>query len=684
MRQSRYRPPKRDDPDREQLPLDTICTVLVRQSTAVQATRHIHSAEVNPQDLIAEAQRHGFLVERIRLVDDDMGIGAYSTRIEDRPGLRKWLFEDLPKGESLVVLVSHEDRLFRDRDETEHNRFIAQTAKYGGWAICGQTVYNFRRKFDQDRFRWECKASKEFIEGHIKGRLHPAIQRSAMAGRYTGGPVTWGYVVDYDQRSAGYKHLMPYPPHVPLVVDDIFHYFASLPRPTLLGLARHWEREGLLFPFYGPDVDLRVVRAAARRQRDEVRGGYVLDWRRLRQVLTDVTYLGWRVRAGQPAWDATTNTPLRCHEPLVDADLFWWCYDRLVAERPEWAPPRILPARPLRVRRPYGGDPEEVRLLGHGRILCAVHRHPLTVTLPRGEGGAYVARCNGSYNALHPDKGHCASVQAAQVDAVLCELFAEQLVLDERDLAELARLAEQRLRVQDGQEARLRQEIRDRKALVKRAMQHGLRVENAGIAEAFFAEAREAQRAAEAAEARLADLLSAQAPSGRAWSVADRALSLADRIRATFREWSRQAQARVLALALDEAVLGHIDRALLGLWVRWAGGSESRRELQRPHPTPLLWTEEHAAFARYFSELTWRALEEMLPARTRGAMNRYAATVGLSRLRHGAYSDVTPCVVQGPAVRNTMADYGFPLARGGRCGLASRGHGPERRRSHAG
>jgi len=453
-----------------------------------------------------------------------------------------------------------------------------------------------------------------------------------MAGRCTGGPVAWGYVVDYDERSATYKRLVPYPPHVPLVVDEIFRHFAGLPRPTLLELARHWERAGLLFPFYGPEVDPRVIRAAARRGRDEARGGYVLDWRRLRQVLTDVTYLGWRVRAGQPAWDATAHAPLRCHEPLVDADLFWWCYDRLVAERPDWAPPRTTPLRPMRARRPYGGDPREVRLLGHGRVVCAVHRHPLTVTLPRGEGGAYVARCNGSYNALHPDKGHCASVRASLVDASLCEAFAEQLVLDERDLGELARLADQRLRAGDGRETRLRQEVRERTALVKRAMQQGLRVENAGIAEAFFAEAREAQRAAEAAEARLADLLGAQTLSGRAWSLADRAASLADRIRAIFREWSRQAQARVLALALDEAVLGHVDRALLGLWVRWAGGSESRRELQRPHPTPLSWTsEEQAAFARYFSVLTWRALGEMLPARTRGAMNRYAATVGLSR-----------------------------------------------------
>jgi hypothetical protein len=211
----------------------------------------------------------------------------------------------------------------------------------------------------------------------------------------------------------------------------------------------------------------------------------------------------------------------------------------------------------MRARRPYGGDPEAVRRLGHGLILCAVHvhHHPLTGTRSAGKHGTGVARWNGSRAALHRDRGHCASVPVGQVEAALRELFAEQRVLDERDRAERARVAEQRLRVQDGQAARWRQEMRERMALVKRAMQQGLRVENAGIAEAFFAEGRDAQRAAEAAEAKLADLLSAQTISERARSVADRAFSQTDRIRKTFREWSRQAQARVLALTLDEAVL---------------------------------------------------------------------------------------------------------------------------------
>jgi hypothetical protein len=112
------------------------------------------------------------------------------------------LSDDLPAGTSRVVLVSNEDRLFRDQHETEHNRFIAEAAKNSGWVICGETVYNFRRRFDQDRFRWACRAGREYVEGHIEARHHPANQRNAMRGRYPGGQSHSAYIVDYDPRSS--------------------------------------------------------------------------------------------------------------------------------------------------------------------------------------------------------------------------------------------------------------------------------------------------------------------------------------------------------------------------------------------------------------------------------------------------------------------------------------------------
>jgi hypothetical protein len=75
--------------------------------------------------------------------------------------------------------------------------------------------------------------------------------------------------------------------------------------------------------------------------------------RQAQRALSDVTYLGWRFRQGEIAWDVTADAPLLCHEPLIDPDLFWYCFDHLFPERPSWAPQRservMTVARPRRV-----------------------------------------------------------------------------------------------------------------------------------------------------------------------------------------------------------------------------------------------------------------------------------------------------------------------------------------------
>lgn len=666
MRQRRYRSPEPcaavgDEP----LPTGTVCTILVRQSTAMQAERYVNSAEVNPSALVAEARRHGFDDAHIRLVEDDMGIGAYSTTIEDRPGLRRWLFEDLPKGESLVVLTSHEDRLFRDQHETEHNRFIAQAAKYGGWAICGRTVYNFRRRFDQDRFRWACRASKEFVEGHIKARLHPANQRSAMRGCYPGGQIHLGYIVDYDPRSPTYKHYIRYEPHAALVEERIYRTFAQLAQPTLAEVVRQWEREGLVWPFFGPEVDPRVPHVAdASRTRDEARGGYVVDWRQVQNILTDVTYLGYRVRQDDYAKDAA-GQPLLCHPALVDADLFWYCYDRLVAERPPWpwVPPRLTMLVPVaRARRSPKVPPGTARFLAHGRVRCAVHGKAFSVDYDERHGSRLA--CNGAtHHRAHGPLG-CPVLPASHLEPTLCEAFVEQLTLDERDLAELARLIDQRVRVHDGQGVRLRRELTEAQTRLQRALEQGLREENALLAEELLAQAREAKLAIAAREADMAALSASQPISPRAWHLAQRVEWVAQRIRGTFLDWSREAQARVIGLGLEVAVLGYVNRRALGVWMRWQGGAESRREVLTEQGKRLVWSEdEKAALRRYYWRLTWDALHRTFPLRTRPALETCALELGVRRGR-GPFVGEVPAVFGGQEVFNTMAEYGFPLRQG--------------------
>jgi hypothetical protein len=645
------------------LPLQSICTILTRQSTFVQAERNVFSAEVNPQDLVDEAERLGFTLDRIRVVDADMGIGAYDTEISDRPGLQKWLYEDLPSGESQVVLVSQEDRLFRDKWEDQHNAFIRQVATHGGWVICGQNMYNFRREWDRDRFRMACKYGRMYIEHHVLQRLHPAAQRAAMQGRYVGGVVSWGYVVDYDRRSETYKRLVPYPPHVSLVQEELFRFFASMPQPSVTGVVRHWEESGLLFPFYGDDVDPHVVQSASRRKRDDARGGYLIEYRQVQRALTDVTYLGWRVRQGEVAWDGTKDVPLICHEPLIDPDLFWYCFDRIVQERPSWAPqrsgPTIVIARP---RRSIDPGPEGVRFLAQGRVRCAVHHRPYaTRKLHTLDGPSYLF-CNGGAPYAAHGQSDCAYVETDQIESTLCSQFTELLTLDERDVEALARIADRRQEAQGGRRPRLLREIAESKAQFKRAMDLAVRKDNMSVSEELVARARQIKQGIEEMEWELARLCDEQPLPTGAWIAAQRASALAERIRTTFMDWSRLAKARVLALALEDAVLGYVDRRRQGLWVRWQGQREARVELRPRCGKHVEWSEaEIGALQRHYGSVTNAALKQMLPDRTVAAIRVRAWHLNLSRSDSAELSETAPCIVPGPAMANTMEQYGFPL-----------------------
>jgi DNA invertase Pin-like site-specific DNA recombinase len=130
MPRTRYQPPSGQYSDDEAMPLTGQLTILTRQSTSKQKERHVYSQERNPDELVHEAHRMGFT--DIQVYDWDTGIGAYKTIIEDRPALRYWLTALLPSGKSRVLMVSQEDRLFRDKWETEHNEFIRQVATHGG------------------------------------------------------------------------------------------------------------------------------------------------------------------------------------------------------------------------------------------------------------------------------------------------------------------------------------------------------------------------------------------------------------------------------------------------------------------------------------------------------------------------------------------------------------------------
>jgi hypothetical protein len=103
------------------------------------------------------------------------------------------------------------------------------------------------------------------------------------------------------------------------------------------------------------------------------------------------------------------------------------------------------------------------------------------------------------------------------VEQAISEAFLDQLILDERDLAEHAQLIDQRACTQTRErEEQMRRELTEARVRLQRALEQSLREENAPLAEELLAHAREAKALIAAREADLAVLLASQPISSRA------------------------------------------------------------------------------------------------------------------------------------------------------------------------
>jgi hypothetical protein len=312
--------------------------------------------------------------------------------------------------------------------------------------------------------------------------------------------------------------------------------------------------------------------------------------------------------------------------------------------------------RPSRRRRP-----ELISFLVSGRVRCAQHGNIFGVMLYPGDKP--FLRCHGN-DRLRLASSTCSAALATSVEQAICETFVEQLTLDEDDVRNLAHLAARRAMSHEDEATSLQRELSEHEQRYARAKRLALDAGDEMLANDFFEEARRARQAMVELEQRLATLSERTNLSPRAWARAEWVATLAKRIRSTFLEWPRDAQARVLTLALREALLGRIDRRNLGLLMRWEGGAESRRQLVSRVGLLTAWSEdEERALRAYFHRLTWDALQRMFPGRTREAIKREASRLGLTRPRLGLL-DREPWVLSRPEPVNVMEPYGFPFEAG--------------------
>ncbi len=286
-----------------------------------------------------------------------------------------------------------------------------------------------------------------------------------------------------------------------------------------------------------------------------------------------------------------------------------------------------------------------------------MHSTPLgAVSYPNG---SVLLRCRGN-DRFHVESATGSALSTSRVDDVIARSFIDQLVLDERDAQKLARIAERRERRNVPQPGDIQRQLVEQRTYLANAQLLAVRAGDEQLRAGFFAQAEEAVGAIRTLEQQLAMAQAEMVVSPRAWTIAEHAVALAERIRATFLEWPRPAQMRVLTLALQEEVLGRSGRYTFGLWLRWYGDSETRAEISTTVAQFTPWTEaERDALRQWYPRLTWDALMSMFPGRTQPAIKQEVGRLGLARPRGGPFVPVAPLVFPTPQATNEMEVYGF-------------------------
>lgn len=290
------------------LPTDHPIAVYYRQSSEAQIGNV--STSIQTVDMIAYLKQRGWADDQIIMLDMDGGYSG-TTKIDERPGMRQ-LFDLITEGKIKAVACQDEDRLFRDVTQIQVNIFIEACRAAGVLVLTPSMVYDFAHEqmgvFHARQFRFKSEMSAEYITSYIRGRLHRAKRRLMMEGRWAGGSVPIGYLVD-DRKTLpdgssnpNWRRYVPYEPHAEIVREyfRLFLEFAGNSHRTAL----HILENG---PYY-PDPNTVVVPQGMRfvppRPMRNYGKGISPGDTGLNGVLTNVAYLGhWTVNDEIVHWN---------------------------------------------------------------------------------------------------------------------------------------------------------------------------------------------------------------------------------------------------------------------------------------------------------------------------------------------------------------------------------------------
>lgn len=269
----------------------------------------------------------GWTEDMIIIDKRDLGVSG-QLRMEDRLAFRDMLRrmgETVGEKRIRAIIVRDVSRLFRNKWGDEPGKFMEICYRYNVLVVTADFIYDFSINWHIDKFKRKCEEAWSHIENHVYGVMLPARDERGYAGFWTGGNLPVGYIIDRREKIKGeknpnYNKFIVYEKHAKVVMW-LFRRYKHLDG-NVRALLREIERlEKPLFPDFDEDVPEEVVSNLSTYKK--VPGGYTIaSDAGLRRVLTNRVYIGYWIYCGELV--STHN-----HPAIVDYNDFMFAYNRL-------------------------------------------------------------------------------------------------------------------------------------------------------------------------------------------------------------------------------------------------------------------------------------------------------------------------------------------------------------------
>jgi DNA invertase Pin-like site-specific DNA recombinase len=309
------------------LPIGRPVAVYYRQSSEAQIGNI--STTLQTVDMVQHLVHLGWAPENVLMIDMDAGISG-TRKMNERPGMRQLmaLIENQQIG---LVAAQDVDRFFRDVTQIEPNLFIDACRRNNVLVLTPTMVFDFAHlmqgRFHQQMFREHAQRAADFLEYHVRGRLVKSRHWRSERGMWAGRKVATGYMADDRLRldngepNPNYRKYLAFEPYAEVIraYFRLFHQYNGCVDHTWA----HIQEQGPFFPeFFESMLPEGFKFTPTFSYRSKLTGKLCASKGGLRNYLTNVVYLGhWIHQQAIVEWDN--------HEPLVEADLFMYAFNRL-------------------------------------------------------------------------------------------------------------------------------------------------------------------------------------------------------------------------------------------------------------------------------------------------------------------------------------------------------------------